>query len=84
LTLGARNAFNVSSVAHERPVKIGKTSGPRTLNYVQTAIKREKSINIARFVSVYGPMTSFKRLMKGSLQFLNKWDSLLPNSKNTL
>jgi hypothetical protein len=60
-----KNASNVSSVAHERPVKTGKISGPRTLNFVQTAIKREKSISIARFVSVYGPMTSFKRLMKG-------------------
>jgi hypothetical protein len=60
-----RNAFNVSSAVHERPVKTGKISGRRTLNYVQTAIKRERSISIARFVSAYGPMTSFKRLMKG-------------------
>jgi hypothetical protein len=60
-----KNAFNVSSVVHERPVKTGKTSGRKTSNFVQTAIKREKSISIARFVNVFGPMTSFKRLMKG-------------------
>jgi len=48
-----------------RPEKTGKTSGARTLNSAPTATKRGKSINIARFASVYGPMTSFRRLMKG-------------------
>lgn len=59
-----RNVCNVNSADHVKLAKIVRINGPKTSNSVQIAIRRERSISIARFANVSGLMILFKKLMK--------------------